>query len=277
MTIQDILQTLIGTAEIRRAFHFRGDGRFYDPGHRHEALSHIDYLDHGSAAIELERRSHQVTAGQAVFVPGGCWHASQDAASAGRYTVYSLSFTVAPPAQQWSFPSIVTVADRSAFILLFRELIDEFHMRHPERDLNLRLNLARLLFLMWRDGRQRPRVRAALEPVTKSAENALALKMRQAMDYIKVNYARKLTLREIAGAMSVSPSWLSHRFRSFTGVAPIQYLINYRFSQALHLMHQTPDKVESIARQVGFASPAYFYRLFKKRYRLSPRHYSRLT
>jgi len=275
MTIQDILQTLIGTAEIRRAVRLKGEGKFFGSGHRHRALSHIDYLDQGSVVIDLERRSYRVTSGQVVFVPGGWWHASsQDQASADRYTVHSLSFTVASPVRRWSLPPIVTIADRTAFILLFRELIDEFHMRHPERDLNLRLNLARLLFLIWRDGRRRLRASASVEQVT---EDVVASKIQHAMGYIQDHYARKLTLREIAAAIHVSPSWLSHRFRAFTGVAPIRYLINYRFAQALRLMHQTPDKLDSIVGQVGFNDPHYFFRLFKQRYRCSPRRYIRLT
>lgn len=66
MTIEDILQALIGTAEIRRAFCLKGDGEFYGSGHQHEALSHLDYLDQGSAVIDLARRNIGSCRGQSL-------------------------------------------------------------------------------------------------------------------------------------------------------------------------------------------------------------------
>jgi AraC-like DNA-binding protein len=96
-----------------------------------------------------------------------------------------------------------------------------------------------------------------------------------AVCYLHQHYRGHVKLTDVARAAAMSASALSHEFRRLTGLSPINYLINYRLSQAVALMGNTEMKVGAIAEAAGFASPYYFCRQFKKRYHASPVQYYR--
>jgi AraC-like DNA-binding protein len=57
------------------------------------------------------------------------------------------------------------------------------------------------------------------------------------------------------------------------GRSPMQHLASLRIGQAQHLLATTDDKVESIARQVGFEDASVFSRAFKRWVGRSPKSY----
>lgn len=66
-------------------------------------------------------------------------------------------------------------------------------------------------------------------------------------------------------------SSLSRRFARAHGMPPADYLADLRVRNALSLLHSTTLPVAEIARRCGFADPAYFARLVRRRTGRSPR------
>ncbi len=99
-----------------------------------------------------------------------------------------------------------------------------------------------------------------------------------AMSYLGQNFSNPdLSLRTIADACSVNPTYLSKVFKTQTGHSVIEYLRSLRLTSATRLMKERPDaRVNEIAEQSGFADPLYFSKVFKTAFGVSPRRYMRL-
>lgn len=73
----------------------------------------------------------------------------------------------------------------------------------------------------------------------------------------------ELTVGEIAKRCKISESGLFAEFRRY-GTTPVKYRLNSQIEQANRLLATTDLTVEEISERCGFASAAYFYRVFKK-------------
>lgn len=81
---------------------------------------------------------------------------------------------------------------------------------------------------------------------------------------VEINLAHPWTLGELAGIACVSEEHLRRLCRKELGRSPMQHLTFLRLQRSRHLLSVTEDKVEVIARAVGFESPFSFSNTFKK-------------
>ncbi|GEM_PF-448842 len=90
---------------------------------------------------------------------------------------------------------------------------------------------------------------------------------------IEHEYARCLSLEEVAGAARLSPYYFSRAFKLQTGSSFIDYLNQVRVGHAKRLLRDSSLSVKEIATAVGFADPNYFSRVFKHHTHLTPTQY----
>ncbi|HJA26081.1 MAG TPA: response regulator [Candidatus Fournierella merdigallinarum] len=95
----------------------------------------------------------------------------------------------------------------------------------------------------------------------------------EAVDYIRQNYAQRITISSCAEAVSLSEGYLSRLFRKETGYTFNAYLAAYRIHVAMRLLRDHHMKVYEVAPLVGYADTAYFSTLFKKAVGISPSEY----
>ncbi|WP_194836049.1 GlxA family transcriptional regulator [Nocardia sp. XZ_19_369] len=91
--------------------------------------------------------------------------------------------------------------------------------------------------------------------------------------WLQDNFAKDLTLEEIAAQAGMSTRTLNRRFREQTGTTPLQWLLRARIRQAQYLLESTGHPVDRIAGQVGFGSPTAFRDRFKRVVGTSPHSY----
>jgi two-component system response regulator YesN len=94
-----------------------------------------------------------------------------------------------------------------------------------------------------------------------------------AKQYIRSNYAKKLTLNEVAAALGVSPNYLSSLFKKYSDCGFVDYVIQVKIHQAREMMADPGLKIHEIADQLGFDNAFYFSKVFKKVEGCSPREY----
>jgi two-component system response regulator YesN len=99
-----------------------------------------------------------------------------------------------------------------------------------------------------------------------------------AVTHISEHFAdAELSLRSIADACNVNPTYLSKVFKVQTGHSVIEYLRSVRLKKAEQLMKERRDvRVNEIAEQCGFSDPLYFSKVFKTAFGVSPRKFMRL-
>lgn len=94
--------------------------------------------------------------------------------------------------------------------------------------------------------------------------------------FIEANYARRLTVEEMASACGVSAPHFYRLFREYTGLSPYRYLTRLRIGKAKGLLEHTDFPVRYIAHRVGCGAPGHFIAYFKEETGCTPDTYRRL-
>ena len=82
-------------------------------------------------------------------------------------------------------------------------------------------------------------------------------------------------LPDLAGAINLSVSRLSHLFREEVGVPPGRYLQTIRMQRARILLERTFLSVKEVMARVGVADPSHFARDFRRYHGVPPSHVRR--
>lgn len=97
--------------------------------------------------------------------------------------------------------------------------------------------------------------------------------LNEALDYIRENYNKDITLEALANHVNVSPFYFSKCFKELTGINFIDYLTDYRIKVAKDMLRNGSFNVKEIGYEVGYSDPNYFSRVFKKIEGISPTEY----
>ena len=81
------------------------------------------------------------------------------------------------------------------------------------------------------------------------------------------------TVHYLAGKLAVSTRYLSDVLRQETGKTALEHIHIYLIKEAKNLLLSSENNVSGIAYDLGFESPSYFTRLFKKIVGLTPIQY----
>ncbi len=101
-----------------------------------------------------------------------------------------------------------------------------------------------------------------------------AQKTAPVLDYIHKNYHDTgLTNQTVAAAFNYHPYYLSQLIKDYTGKTLHQYLTDYRLKIAKKNLLTTDDSIDTVAWKSGFLSSAYFIKVFKTRFGVTPGKY----
>ncbi|RHJ95349.1 hybrid sensor histidine kinase/response regulator transcription factor [Parabacteroides bouchesdurhonensis] len=79
-----------------------------------------------------------------------------------------------------------------------------------------------------------------------------------------------LNVEMLASEMGMSTSSLYRKVKGLSGLSPVDFIKIARLKKAILLMQSGENRINEIAFQVGFSSPAYFSTCFQKQYGKSP-------
>ena len=82
-----------------------------------------------------------------------------------------------------------------------------------------------------------------------------------------------LSLGTVAEALGYNTKYLSHLFKTKTGVGYAEYLRTLRIKHAVTLMDFGVESVKNVALLSGFSDPLYFSTVFKKQRGITPKEY----
>lgn len=92
----------------------------------------------------------------------------------------------------------------------------------------------------------------------------------KAREIISERFREELNPMDIASLVGMSYSNFRKQFRYYTGLSPVQYIIQLRIREAKSLLYQTNKSVKMIGSEIGFKSSYYFVRLFKGKVGITP-------
>lgn len=138
---------------------------------------------------------------------------------------------------------------------LLLDMQEEYRSRADSYRTVMRAQLARFLAYVNRYFSKAP-VRSANQL---RGKQALA---RTVLEAIHEEPVRAWTLQQLADIVHLSPSRFSAIFKQAVGTSPLNYCMQIRIGQAIHLLEATERKIIDIAAECGFHNLSNFNRVF---------------
>lgn len=126
-------------------------------------------------------------------------------------------------------------------------------------------------------GRLRKWTQSALEKLKQASHNEIkahrSFYVEKLQMFVEQNLHRDVSLRTMADHLSLHPTHLSKIYKLETGEGISDYVFRLRMERACHLLTTTDKKVYEIGSEIGYWDPAYFIKVFKRQFSVTPQEY----
>lgn len=119
----------------------------------------------------------------------------------------------------------------------------------------------------------RLRYRAGSEVAVERPRRLPAWAIRRIVDYAAAQLPGEIRVGTLANLVGMSEGHFHRTFRITTGQTPLQFINELRVQRAIQILAQHPTNTAELALSVGFSSPTYFARVFRKVVGCSPSEY----
>jgi AraC-like DNA-binding protein len=101
-------------------------------------------------------------------------------------------------------------------------------------------------------------------------------RVKKILDYLSSHYQQALTVESMSQKFGVSREYFCRFFKRHFKESFIDFLNDYRLTKAARDLILTTKNIENIALEYGYTNTGYFFRLFKKKYKVTPNAYRHL-
>jgi AraC-like DNA-binding protein len=98
-------------------------------------------------------------------------------------------------------------------------------------------------------------------------------RMTKVFTFIRENFNKQITLKEVSRIARMSPFAFSRYFKKNAGSGFVEYVNQVRTNKACYLLRETDFQIQNIASECGFTSISNFNKQFRKTVGISPREY----
>lgn len=237
------------------------------PWHWHEALEFC-YIQTGSVKVATAGQTQSFQKGEGFFTNSNVLMAMTDAVDCvidshlfhpvflgGHFKSVFETKYLDPVIQNRNLDMLPIRGETSAQRQLLQKL-RQLSQLQSRQDVELQTrNLLSEIWLLLLEELQHTQLRSS--PV-KNQDRILTM-----LAYIQENFARKITLQEIADASAVSTRECLRCFQAAIRQSPMEYLMEYRLQAAAKLLETTSLSVTEIAMRTGWGSSSYFTKMFR--------------
>jgi two-component system, response regulator YesN len=111
---------------------------------------------------------------------------------------------------------------------------------------------------------------AAIDKLVLERKYKNKLNLQVIKTYIEYNYTGSMTVEKIAQVFFVSNVYLSRAFKSEFGLTITDYMQHLRMERAKELLISEQAPIKTVVEMCGYEDVAYFYRVFKRHFGISP-------
>lgn len=230
------------------------------PCHWHDELEFILPLQ-GDCLATVNGEQFHITEGQALLISSGELHSMEaGVGSQGHAIVLHPHICGSECAYLFSARQIKQVFDNKnkadAIILQhLKGICDAVHTRAFGYEFSVKAHVADVFRIIFEEEMFRQK------PFAPSDSSEAFQKL---ISYLHENFAKKLTLDDLAAYCSYSKTYIVRLFKKYAGTTPIDYITRYRIIHAQSLLRSESKSVLEIAMECGFENVSYFIRTFQK-------------
>jgi AraC-like DNA-binding protein len=147
------------------------------------------------------------------------------------------------------------------FINICRSYLEHKDNWRPEAN----ANLLKILTIMTEELSSHPPIIFAEQANNSNYDKIMACK-----SFIDQHPEYKFSLETLADMCGVSRNFFYKIFKQVMGTAPFEYINEARLKLAKILLTNSRLSIEEISIRCGFDNPTYFYRLFKRHFKMTP-------
>ncbi|GLX67596.1 AraC family transcriptional regulator [Paenibacillus glycanilyticus] len=239
------------------------------PSHKHDDLHEIIVICDGEGTFTIGGQSFRVSGGDILVYNKGVLHEEQSSSDQPLTTYYcGFALPKASPSEDWVIPRDVEPVIRSSRVYteiaaLMKMIVDESSIKEEGYERICRCLINSVILLLRRTVRNQQHI--------KQQSNAGLAE--QIKDYIDRNFTQNINLKDLGLQFHVSPYYVSHAFKDYYQISPINYAIHRRIGEATRLLVSTEMKVWEIAKLLGYDNPNYFSIIFRRVTGLSPNRF----
>lgn len=240
--------------------------------HRHDDVLELLYIMHGDGQYIVNGKVYPIQPGNLIICNAGVMHGEapylKHCAESYCLVLKDLSLPELPP-NTLSKPSDPPVyyfsEDRSAVEHIILAL-DEQRTQSPEFSSVCNLLANALLNLVYVKIVSRKKTGTLIQ---KNNEEFI----QNILQFLDEHYQESISLQKLGKEFHISPSHLSHIFKTEIGLPPMKYLMNRKIGESQNLLMNTSLPISEISDSLGFNDNGHFSRTFKKYIGVTPSEY----
>ncbi len=227
-------------------------------------LHKIMWLSKGHARITINGITRGMGPNTFIFVPNNIPHNFEVGLHTyGTFIAIDPSADISLPTRPFVFPvlNIMQQAETTKFIdSIVSEATSEAAGRYMAIEAYVSLLMVHVL-------------RLTGDKIENEKETASQKLMRKFARTLESQFRAGRSLSEYADVLGVTTTHLSQVSRTLNNKSAGQMIQERTLSEASHLLLHSNIKIQEIAKQLGFSSPAYFTRLFNAKMNQTPKDY----
>jgi AraC-like DNA-binding protein len=277
------LKQTIAIENLVTLFYFEFAKDYIFHGERHDFWELV-YFDKGEVEVTTDDRQYRLTSGMITFHKPNefhSFHSSRGTAPNIIVMTFSSHSKELTPFEDLTLR--LDTDDRNLLANIVKEGMQAFVfpfqyplVRHEDAPIGteqiiqiyLELFLLRLLRKM-----DKPEEEQSLQSLAKEKENNTLTQT--IIGFLELHMGEELTLSAISDSLRISKTRLKDGFKKQTGQSIMKYYLTMRLEQAKTLIREETYNFSEIAEILGFNSPHYFSKTFKKVMGMNPTEYAR--
>lgn len=250
--------------------------------HSH-SFCELFYLSKGSCNFYMNDSIYSMKAGTILFVPPDTPHK----------TAYTDPVANERISIELSYDYLSDITDAIGSTEFIHEMCSNFFVVEPAYENDFNLLIQRLMSTsLKKDKLSKCIIKTCLEQIfliimlhgqransvskTKNREYSSNKAVKQAMNYIDINYGLPITLEDVAAQIHLNASYFSKKFKAVSGVSFKEYLNIVRINNSEKLLLETSKSITDIALLCGYSSSNYFGDAFSHLNGISPSQFRKI-
>ncbi|TXK84256.1 response regulator [Paenibacillus sp. N3.4] len=111
------------------------------------------------------------------------------------------------------------------------------------------------------------------EGTSNEIKDIRSLYVKKIQEYAEKNLHSDVSLRALADHVNLHPTHLSKIYKIETGEGISDYVFRLRMERACHILKTSEKKVYEISMEIGYLDSAYFIKVFKRQFGVTPQEY----